>query len=201
VLLLVRHGESEANAEGLLAGRREWALTARGRDQAAAVGRAVASIRRIVVSPSGRARETARLVCEGHGDVPVTVDDRWAELDYGDLDGTPLTQVPESLWRSWWGDTTFTPPGGESLADLGRRVRQAMAELVADAAAAATDEHLVVVSHVSPIKAAVAWALGVDDAVSWRLHLSPGSITVIGWRSSGPVLHAYNVRPGDGSVR
>ena len=51
---------------------------------------------------------------------------------------------------------------------------------------------MVVVSHVSPIKAAVAWALGAGDEVVWRLYLATASITRIGWGDDGPVLHGYN---------
>ncbi len=51
------------------------------------------------------------------------------------------------------------------------------------------------VSHVSPIKAAVGWALGADPTVSTKLHLSNGSLTRIAWGSAGPVLHTYNEVP------
>ena len=49
-----------------------------------------------------------------------------------------------------------------------------------------------VVTHVSPMKAAVAWALGVDDEVTWHLYVAPASITRIS--TSGPrrSLHSYN---------
>jgi len=201
VLLLVRHGESTANASGLLAGRGEWPLTARGEAQARAVGRAVARVGRVVSSPSGRARATAAIVAAASGVADVEVDDRWAELDYGELDGTPLADVPAALWSAWRADVTFVPPGGEPLTAVGRRVRAACDELAAgDRRMAADDEHLVVVSHVSPIKAAVAWALGVADTVSWRLHLAPGTVTIIGWQAAHPVLHGYGLRPGETTI-
>ena len=50
---------------------------------------------------------------------------------------------------------------------------------------------MVVVSHVSPIKAAVAWALGTVD-LYWRLHLRTASVTRIGWNRDGPILHGFN---------
>jgi len=53
----------------------------------------------------------------------------------------------------------------------------------------------VVVSHVGPIKAAVAWALGADASLTMRLRLSTGSVTTIEWRDGAPVLSAYNVVP------
>jgi broad specificity phosphatase PhoE len=50
---------------------------------------------------------------------------------------------------------------------------------------------VVVVSHVSPIKAAVAWALGTAD-LYWRLHLRTASVTRIGWNRDAPILHGFN---------
>ena len=138
---------------------------------------------RVVSSPLRRARETAAVL-----GLPVDVDERWVELDYGELDGRPVAEVPPDLWRRWRADVDFTPPGGESLAALGRRVRAACEELAAEA----TEGDVVVVSHVSPIKAAVAWALGVGDELSWRLHVTPASVTRIAVRDGRGVLTSFN---------
>ena len=92
------------------------------------------------------------------------------------------------MWARWRSDASYAPPGGESLAALGRRVREACEELLGD-----PDRLSVVVSHVSPIKAAVAWALGVGDEVAWRMFLAPASITMIGHGAAGPSLYAFNV--------
>ena len=51
---------------------------------------------------------------------------------------------------------------------------------------------VIVVSHVSPIKAAVAWALGVDQRVSWRMFVALASITRIDLTARGPVLRSFN---------
>ena len=183
MLILVRHGRTAANAGGLLLGRADPPLDEHGREQAAALASAVADATRVVSSPLGRARETAAAL-----GLPVEVDERWVELDYGELDGRPITDVPADLWRRWRADAAFAPPGGESLAALGRRVRAAGDELAAEAA----EVDVVVVSHVSPIKAAVARALGVGDELSWRLHVTPASVTRIAVRDGGGVLTSFN---------
>ena len=59
-------------------------------------------------------------------------------------------------------------------------------------ATSAGDETVVVVAHVSPIKAAVTWALGVGDEVTWRLFVHPASISRIELTERGPVLHSFN---------
>ena len=115
------------------------------------------------------------------------------ELDYGEYDCRPLAEVPDSLWATWRRDPSYTPPGGESLVDVGRRVRFACEELAERAAA--TD--VVVVSHVSPIKAAVTWALRVGDEVAWRMFLDLASITRISTAGGTPVLRSLNERVND----
>jgi broad specificity phosphatase PhoE len=190
VLVLVRHGESEGNAARQLLGRSESPLTPRGRADAAVLGARLGPVSRLVASPLGRARDTAQALGL---DVPVEVDERWIEVDYGELEGRALRDVPAELWSRWRADPMFRPPDGESLAEVGARVRDACAELFGrDGEGARAGADVVVVSHVSPIKAAVAWALGAGDDIVWRLYLATASITRIGWGDHGPVLHGYN---------
>jgi probable phosphoglycerate mutase len=194
VLVLVRHGEAAGNAARLLLGRTDSPLTDTGWAQAAAVGATLGSVHRLISSPLRRAVDTAGALGLG---LPVEVDERWLEVDYGEHEGVPVGDVPVEVWRQWRSDPGFRPPGGETLAEVGRRVREACEELMATAGAGARDEggDVVVVSHVSPIKAAVAWALGAGDELAWRLHLSNGSITRIRWGLGVPVLEGYNLVP------
>ena len=190
MLVLVRHGETEGNAAGQLLGRSESPLTPRGLSEAAALSPALARVGRLVSSPLGRARDTAGALGLG---LQLEVDERWIEVDYGELEGQDLGAVPRQLWARWRADPTFRPVGGESLAEVGVHVRAACDELFAPGGDGARgDADVVVVSHVSPIKAAVAWALGMADHMVWRLHLSTASITRIGWRNDAPVLESYN---------
>jgi broad specificity phosphatase PhoE len=186
MLHLVRHGRTDANAQGLLLGRADPPLSEEGRRQAAALTAMVPTGARVVSSPLRRTRETA----EAFG-VPVEIDDRWIELDYGELDGTPLPDVPPDLWRQWRADPTFVPPGGESLTALGARVRAACEELREEA----RDGDVVVVSHVSPIKAAIAWAIGAGDELSWRLFVQVASVARIGVDQWGTTLRSMNELP------
>jgi probable phosphoglycerate mutase len=183
VLIVVRHGQTAANAAGQLLGRADVPLTETGLRQAEALAAAVGPVSRIVSSPLQRARQTAAAFGDG-----VEVDERWTELDYGIYDERPLGEVPGELWESWRGDAEFTPPEGESLASVGRRVRAACDDL----APAATGNDVVVVSHVSPIKAAVAWALEADDGIAWRTFVAVASITRIGVTDRGPILRSFN---------
>jgi broad specificity phosphatase PhoE len=192
MLILVRHGESTANAQGLLLGRTDAALTEKGRRQAASVRQLLsAPVSAVRTSPLGRARDTAALLDLG---VPIEVDDRWLEVDYGEFECQPLRDIPAAIWQEWRRDPSFRPAGGESLAEVDTRIAAACTELFAvDGAGARGDQgDVVVVSHVTPIKAAVAWALGADAGLSWRLHLQTASVTRIGWGNGAPVLHSFN---------
>lgn len=194
MLVLIRHGESEGNARGVLLGRLDSPLTEHGENQARGLRQFFADgtqVSRVISSPLSRAKKTA----EALGlHAPIEIDERWTEVDYGAFDGEKLTDVPADVWRAWRADPGFRPPGGETLAELGVRVRDACEELFAtDTEGARREEHVVVVSHVSPIKAAVAWALGATDDLAWRLWLATASLTAIGWGADGPVLRRYNV--------
>jgi probable phosphoglycerate mutase len=192
MLILIRHGESVANAQGLLLGRTDAELTEKGMAQAAAVRQLLrAPVLTLRTSPLSRARDTAALLGL---DTPVEVDDRWIEVDYGEYECQPLRDVPVDVWREWRRNPDFRPAGGETLAEVDARVAAACDELFAtnDVGARAREGDVVVVSHVTPIKAAVAWTLGMGAALSWRLHLQTASVTRIGWGNDGPVLHGFN---------
>jgi alpha-ribazole phosphatase len=183
VLILVRHGRTALNATGRLQGRIDEPLDDLGHLQAKAAAERVGPVDEVVSSPLGRARQTA----DAFG-MPYTVDERWIELSYGEYEGMPMGDVPSEAWRRWREDPAFAPVGGESLATLDARVRAACDDL----ATRAVDRLVVVVSHVSPIKAAVGWALGAGVEVAWRTHLSHASICRIDVRRTGPILVTFN---------
>ena len=193
MLILIRHGQTNLNAAGALAGRTEADLTDLGHAQARATGALLGPVHEVRSSSLRRAQQTAALLETG---APHVIDDRFIEVDYGVLDGTPLTDVPVEYWERWITDASYAPEGGESLLDLEARVNAAMEELFApDGPARATDSDLVVVSHVSPIKAAVAWVLKSDPLVAWRMRLSNASMTRIEMGPRGPVLLSFNEVP------
>jgi broad specificity phosphatase PhoE len=130
-----------------------------------------------------RAQQTAKRF-----GLPVETDERWIELAYGEYEGVSSADVPAAIWDRWRQDPSFVPEGGESLLTLDERVRGACA----DFEERSRDRNVVVVSHVSPMKSAVAWALGADIGISWRSHLSHASVCRIEMRDRGPVLLTFN---------
>lgn len=183
MLLIVRHGRTVANASGLLQGRVDNPLDAVGRQQAQEISLALGTVDIVVSSPLQRARETAEPL-----GLPLRLDERWIELDYGEWDELPITEVTADQWTQWRSDSTFAPPGGESLAELDQRVAEACNDLLAEAA----ELNVAVFTHVSPIKSAMAWALGVEEQISWRLQVGQAQISRITVREGRPLLTSFN---------
>ncbi len=183
-LTLLRHGRTVSNAGGLLQGRVDNALDDVGHRQAEAAAAALGRVDLVIASPLLRAQETAAHLDAGE----ITTDPSWIELDYGDWDSRPLSDVPAETWARWRTDLDLRPPNGETLNELGSRVRAALESL----RSADLPDHVVVVSHVSPIKAAIAWALGVDDHISWRMRLATASWSQVGLSGPTPSLISFN---------
>lgn len=195
MLILVRHGRTHANAARLLQGRSDNELDTHGEQQASQIAAALArnsgGVDRIVSSPLRRATQTAQATADRLG-IGVTLDDRWSELEYGEWEALPISEVSSQTWTRWRADPTFAPPGGESLLQLNDRINRACDDLVASMSQANDVSNVVVFTHVSPIKAAVRWALGVDDEVSWRMHVAQAQITRIEIRGGTPLLGSFN---------
>ena len=192
-LVVVRHGRTAANARGLLLGRLDVPLDDVGRAQAEQVAGAVLAhaertrtpVAAVVSSPLERTRQTA----EAFG-LPVRVDERLIELDYGALDGTPLTDVPPEVWAEWQADPGFLPPGcSESIAAVQDRVECACEDW---AAVARLEGVVVLVTHVSPLKASVGWAMGIGTGAAWTTHVDPASVTRITVGGGRRVLRTFN---------
>jgi broad specificity phosphatase PhoE len=115
----------------------------------------------------------------------MTVDPRLVELDYGEWDVRSFAEFPSEDLARWRRDATFAPPGGESLLAVGARVGQWCAEV-------ADGPTVVAVSHVSPIKAAVLWALDADPLLAWRMRLDVASITRVETGGGQRALVGFN---------
>jgi alpha-ribazole phosphatase len=186
MLILLRHGQTAANAQARLQGHIDLPLDEVGIEQARKCGeylRATFGDLTVISSPLVRAQQTAAALSDA-----VAIDKRFIELDYGDWDGVPLADVDQSQWTQWRNDPTFRPPNGESLVELDARVQPALIELMDQA----RTNTVVVVSHVSPIKSGVAWAMGVGPDTSWRMQLERASICRIAIGPRGPSLHSFN---------
>ncbi len=130
-LYLVRHGESEANAAGVFAGQTDSPLTARGREQAKVVAKALRPIHfdRVVASTLSRTKDTAAEIVAGRG-VPVETFGELMEIDLGEAAGKPFDEV-RGL-PGYESDGFHQWPGGESLDQVVLRAMRIIDRLVAE---------------------------------------------------------------------
>lgn len=128
-IYLIRHGETEWNAQGRFQGKLDSALTDTGVQQAAAIGRCLAgldlSVDAFVSSPLGRTRQTAAIIA-GSAQLPAAqCDDRLAEVSLGSWDG--LTHIDiDAKWPGLLDGSTpfdwfFRSPDGETYESAFRR--------------------------------------------------------------------------------
>ena len=183
MLYLVRHGRTDANASGLLQGRLDPPLDELGHRQAASVAERIGPVDEVYASSLLRAQDTARYFSDD-----VVTDDRWIEVAYGEYEGVPVGEVPPEVWQSWRTNREFATRGGESFGSLDARVREACEDL----AGRLSGRNIVVVSHVSPIKSAVSWALNATMEIMFHCHLSQASLCRVDIGKFGPVLHSFN---------
>ncbi|MGK9272334.1 bifunctional RNase H/acid phosphatase [Williamsia muralis] len=180
-LLLLRHGQTALSVERRYSGRGNPELTELGREQAALAAKRLASrtpsdVSAVISSPLGRARETAESAATALG-LPVTVHDGLIETDFGAWEGLTFREAAErdpELFKTWLGDTSVAPPGGESFDTVTERVLQARSEIVAGNESST----VLVVSHVTPIKVLLRSALDVGPSILYRLHLDLASLSL-----------------------
>jgi broad specificity phosphatase PhoE len=174
-IVLIRHGESVANAEGRFTRGPYEPLSPRGREEALARARHIAARFDPVAlysSPFVRALETARLVGRVLGLAPVVVD-ALREQDFGELRGQPYEALRLERRSDRW---RFRPPGGETLEEVLQRAGPAL-----DAIA---ERHLggevVVVSHGGVMAALDAWSRGGPSTAAPVIHANAAGYVL--WR-------------------
>lgn len=192
-LLVIRHGQAEGNNEHRFIGQSDVPLSALGHGQAAAVADhlAASGVDRVVSSDLRRAVDTAQPLADRLG-LPIEVDPRLREIRNGDwamrLPQEVMAEWPE-LWERYRAGEDVPRPNGESWADVGVRVREALEQL-----AGASARVTAVFAHGGPTLWAAYWALGLQLEVSLfhgPLHpASNASITSI--TLPGPKLQAFN---------
>lgn len=159
-VLLVRHGETNWNAERRLQGWAPVGLSERGREQAEALGAEIADaheVDEIVASDLERTRQTAQHVADATG-APLRFDRGWRERGFGVYQGLPYADVAERHPEIDLRTTSIvglpaTPEGGESVEEIRERVLDAWERLHADADEGADGDEgtVAVVTHGGPL--------------------------------------------------
>ena len=203
-VVLVRHGRTPANSDGVLAGRSAGVhLDEVGRSQADRVAQrlTVLDLARVVTSPLERTIETARAITRAQsGELRMRRDRGLVECGYGSWTGRALKDLAkEPLWRTVQAHPSAVRfPDGEALADVQHRAVAAVRRHDAEAEA----EHgphavWVAVSHGDVIKSVVADALGLHLDQFQRIVADPCSVTVIRYTPHRPFVMHLNDHGSD----
>ena len=195
-LLLIRHGRTDANASGILAGRTPGVvLDEVGRDTTKALSLRLKEVKvaQVVVSPLERTQETANLLFDA--EIPSTLDDRLIECDYGTWQGLKLSELATNeLWpivQQRPDEMIF--PEGESMNDMATRASTAMREWDAKLVAEhGTDVVWAAVSHGDIIKAICADAMGLPLRKFQTIMIDPASVSVVHYSQEGSAVGKLN---------
>jgi ribonuclease H / adenosylcobalamin/alpha-ribazole phosphatase len=183
-VVLVRHGSPAHSAEQRFSGRNELPLNDVGQRQATALAaRPYGAVAAVVSSPLRRTVETAEAIAGPLGLTVETVDDL-IETDFGKWEGLTFAEAraqdPAQL-DAWLASPDAAPPGGESFAEVARRVRRGRESVVS----AHPQSTVVVVTHVTPIKTLVRLTLDAPPSAMFRLHLDTASVSIIDYYADG----------------
>ncbi len=186
--VVVRHGQTTWGADFRFAGREDVPLTDRGRGQATAVAKRISALgpTQVLTSPLLRCTSTAQAIADEVG-ASVSVDERLIDGLLGVWTGFRADQIAQQWpqeFAAWRSDPDATPPGGESFTDIRERVTP----VVGDAIDSRRGTTVVLVTHAAPAKMLLAFALGADSGVAYRLRIDTGSLSGFTVQSSGAVM-------------
>lgn len=174
---IARHGETAWNAESRIMGSRPIPLSAKGRDEATALGSLLAGWRPsvCVTSPVLRAVETAEVVLSHVGsDVPRREHPGLGEFDMGAWEGSLLSELRAlEAWRRYLtAPHEIRFPGGETLAEIQLRAVTAVNEIVAS-----TTGSVFIVTHAGVVRLLALAALGAPLSSYHRTSVATASVT------------------------
>ena len=182
-IVLARHGETEWSRDRRHTGRTDIPLTDNGRRQAGVLGDALAgqSFARVLSSPLSRALDTCREA--GLGDRAELTGDL-CEWDYGEYEGITTAEIRTrrpgwNLWRDGC-------PGGETAADVGRRVDRVLDSL------AGLEGDAAVFAHGHVLRVLTARWLGLGPEAGALFKLDTGTLSTLGLERETRVITRWN---------
>ncbi len=196
LVIMMRHGQAQNNINRILVGRHMRShLTEQGRQQVADSAKQLRSIAidKVYVSPVLRAVETAQIVCQTLG-LDYGIDERLYETDMGKLVGMNyedlVTKYGDLFLRFYSEhDPILESFGVETFASIQGRIKS----LLDDVVEKHEDNNVLMVTHLDPIKAALATLLDLKAEALYRWHIRNASLTILKHESKTYSLSGVNV--------
>jgi broad specificity phosphatase PhoE len=194
---LVRHGQTDSNAEGRLQGHTDTNLNAEGRRQAEALAARLApiSFAAAYTSDLSRTRETAGAILDGRSgkfeslpDLREASHGAWEGLTYDEARERDVAAY-ERLMESGANFLAPFAPGGESVSQLVQRVDRARKRI---AEAHGADDDLLIVAHSGSVRGLLIGLLDLPIEAFWRFRPMPGSLSIVTVSEGMAVAELWN---------
>ncbi len=201
-LILIRHGRTPANEQGILAGRnQDLTLDDVGLKSAQNLNAKLAQldVKHVATSPLARTVDTAKIVFPNH---ELDLQQDLIECEYGDWTGKKLSELAkEPLWKTVQKSPhKVTFPNGESMQEMSLRSVSVVKKIDQDLALTHGEEFIwAAVSHGDIIKAIIANALGLELEKFQKIYVDPASVTVLRFTAEDSAVVKVN-DTGDGWV-
>lgn len=176
--ILVRHGETCANIEGIYSGWSDYDLTEKGKQQISILAKELKPYNAdaIYASPLGRTMTTANVISKIVGK-EVNVVEELKELNFGVFDGKRAKDIEKEYpieWKKWLSEyETYRMPEGECLQDVMDRSK-AFIDSLKD-----KDGTSIIVSHGGVIQSLITYLLDIELSKMWHFQVTPGGYVEI----------------------
>jgi len=192
-LLLVRHGDTEANSNERYWGSSDVKLSAAGLKQAERLRDRLDAekIDAIYSSDMSRASVTAGIIASEH-QLEVVACTELREIDFGEFEGLTFAEVsqlyPETakLWAERNPSLEF--PGGEKLVGFDKRIGKFISRLKKHS----PEETILIVAHCGTLRLLLCRLLGVELQHRWQFRLDLGSLSILETYPQGTILNRLN---------
>lgn len=193
-LILVRHGETLHNVEGIAQGWSDSALSARGEAQVAKIAARVRSMRptSIYASTLPRALTTAGVISKELG-LPVQPLDDLREMNCGDWEGRSFLEIraeQAEFYARWVDDPTVACPNGESFHDVWVRMQRAIDTIERNERS--DRARPVIVTHATAIRITATGLLGLPLTVARSFAQENAAVNIIERRPERHILRLWN---------
>ncbi|QEK11806.1 alpha-ribazole phosphatase [Crassaminicella thermophila] len=192
-IILVRHGETENNCDGLYCGWNDIFLTEKGLMQAKKVSEKLKeeNFDYIISSDLDRTMKTAEIINQYHH-VEIILESNIREMNFGLWEGLSYKEIKEKYpkevkeWENDWID--YVTPNGESVKQMYERVTKAIDKIIHKNKRG----NILIVAHAGSIRAILAYLIGRGMKDYWKYKIDNCGICIIEIIDKFPVLTALN---------
>lgn len=195
MIIFLRHGQAKNNTERILAGRTSGIpLTEVGIKQAKSIARYLKPLKidTIYTSPIERALTTADIIAKNNS-IEYKIDNRLIEIDMGKFTGMPYNEIFAThgnvFLKFYEGETEIAHNGVETFTEVKKRVLDMVDYVIKQH----TNENVLLVTHMDPIKAVLSTILDLKPQSLFELIIANGSLTVINEDQGKLSISAINV--------